>query len=354
MKIVVRKRFEKPPYMKFLLTLTALGLSLTISMIILYITSGIPPEKFFYSIYTGLFDQSTLRYMVPLTLCGLGLILPYKAGIWNIGSEGQLLAGAIITTYLALYIFPRNIPFYLGTPILLASSFIAGGLYAFIAGYLKAKFNLNEILSTLMLNYIIIGIGNYFVYGPWRGETQYGYPRTDIIPEQLWINAVSVGGIRINITFILMILVIAVIFAKMFKHTRFGYEITVYGLNTDAAIHSGISKEKIIILTMFISGGLAGLAGAGEILSIHRQLINVQNVSAGYGYMAILVAWLSRMDPLATILSGYLVAALIASGYTLQIIAGLTIGAVNLFVGGLLIITTALDFLLEYEVEIRW
>lgn len=354
MRIIIRRRFVKPPYLKFLLTIVALALSLIIYMIILYFTSSIPPDKFIYSIYTGLLDQSTLRYMIPLTLCGLGLTLPYKAGIWNIGSEGQLLAGSLITTYISLYIFSETTSSYIGIPLLLLLSFLMGGLYALISGYLKAKFNLNEILSTLMLNYIIIGLGNYLVYGPWRGATQYGYPRTDIIPQQLWINVIEIGGIRINMVFILLTIASALILYYILDKTRFGYEVSVYGYNRDAALHSGISSTRVILITMFISGGLAGLAGAGEILSIHRQLINVQDVSAGYGYMAILVAWLSRMDPLATILSGYLVAALIASGYTLQIIAGLTIGAVNLFVGGLLVITTALDFLLQYEVEIEW
>ncbi len=354
MKIIIRRRFVEPPYLKFTLTILAIIISLIISMLIIYATASIPPTKFLYSIYSGLIDPSTLRYLIPLTLSGLGLILPYKAGVWNIGSEGQLLAGAIATTYIALYILPKNIVGYIGIPIILIASVLAGGGYALIAGYLKAKFNLNEILSTLMLNYIMIGLGNYLVYGPWRGETQYGYPRTDIIPNQLWINPIQFGGINVNPVFIPTIIIVAAAMHYLFKNTRIGYEIKVYGLNPDAALHSGISKTKIILVTMFLSGALAGLAGAAEILSIHRQLIRVQDVSAGYGYMAILVTWLSRMDPLATILSGYLVSALIASGYTLQIIAGLTIGAVNLFVGGLLILTTALDFLLKYEVKLKW
>ena len=354
MKLIVRRRFYKHTYLKVILTVAAIGLTLLISMVILYLASNIPPEDFIYAVYMGLIDPSTLRYLIPLTLCGLGLTLPYKAGIWNIGSEGQLLSGAIIATYLALYIYPTDINPIIGIPLLLIASFMAGAATALVAGFLKARYNLNEILSTLMLNYIIIGLGNYLVYGPWRGATQYGYPRTDIIPSQLWIRNIEILGIRINMTLIIVILASALALNYIIKHTRFGYDITVYGLNRDAAIYSGISPEKVIILTMLISGGLAGLAGAGEVLAIHRQLIRVQDVSAGYGYMAILVAWLSRMDPMSTILSGYLVAALISTGYTLQILAGLTIGAVNLFIGGLLVLATALDFLLEYEVEIRW
>lgn len=346
----IRRRTEEVRYSNILIPTSSIFISLMITSIILLI-SNINPIYLYEALFSAIADYSTLKYSIPLILTGVGLAIAYKANIWNIGGEGQILAGALMTTLLALYIIPKSTSPFLAIMILYIFGFFAGGTLGFIAGFLKAKFNVNEVLSTLMLNYVMIYAVNYLVYGPWKGVKEYGYPRSDVFPENMWIPQIP----QTSIHYPTLILAIAGGIATyvLIYRSKLGYEIRVVGGNPEAAKYSGINIGKITVLVMFISGGFAGIAGVGEVAGVHRQLIRAEGLSAGFGYTAILVAWLAKLNPLIAIVSGYFIGALVSSSYTLQIITGVSYGSINIITGLLLATLISSDFLSRYKPIIK-
>ena len=350
----IRRRPKELPYSNIIVPLGSIAISLIISDLLLII-SGVDPTVFFVVLADSFLNFSSIRYAIPLILSGVGLAIAYKANIWNIGAEGQILAGALAASGMALFYIPIDMNPLTAYIILYIVGFSAGAGLGLLAGILRAKFNVNEVLSTLMLNYILMQIVNFLVYGPWRGSREYGYPRTDIFPENTWLPQLTINEIRttVNIpTLIISLLAPVLMYYLLFK-TRWGYEIRVIGSNPDAAEYGGISTGKVIALTMIISGGLAGIAGAGEVLGIYRQLIRAERVSAGFGYTAIIVAWLGKLNPIGALLAGYFIGVLVSAGYTLQIISRISYGAINVVTGILLLSLISLDFISKYRPIIK-
>jgi len=346
------KRRPKPiPYSDYIVPIGSIVISLVISSFILFL-SGVNPILMFDVLSSSLIDYSTLRYSIPLILCGIGLAIAYKANIWNIGSEGQILAGAAITSGLALYVIPHDLNPIFSITILYIAGFTCGALLGLLAGILRAKFDVNEVLSTLMLNYIMMQIVNYLVYGPWRGVREYGYPRSDIFPKNVWIPQIPRTTVHYP-TFILSLVLAILMYIVLFR-TKLGFEIRVAGANPEAARYSGINLNKVILVVMFISGGLAGLAGVGEVAGIYRQLIRAERVSAGFGYTAIIVAWLGKLNPIIILLSGYFIGALISMSYKLQIISGISYGSINIVTGILLASLISLEFISRYKPVVQF
>ncbi len=345
-KFSIKRREKEFKYSNIIIPVLSVVISLTVSELI-FIAMGFDPTIFPEAIYSSLTDYNTLRYSIPLILCGVGLSIAYKANVWNIGAEGQMIFGAIAASALALYILPKNLPNIASLLIIYSISFLAGALIALIAAVLKALYNVNEVLTTLMLNYIAIQLGDYLVYGPWRGSKEYGYPRSDIFPMNTW--APQIPGTAIHYSTLIIAIAAAIILNLLLYRSSFGFEVRVVGSNPSAARHYGISISRIIILTMVISGGLAGVAGAGEVIGVYRQFIRAERISAGFGYTAIIVAWLANLNPIANIISGFFLAILTSAGYTIQIYTGLSYGSVNIITGLLLITLVSLNFLIKYK-----
>lgn len=352
MNIVIRRIYEYSLERRLTVLAASILTPIIIGNIAIWISSG-DPLIFIYSFTWSLLDPGLLRYFIPLTLCGLGLLIPYRAGIWNIGAEGQFIAGAILSTFIALYIIDPALPRIMAIPLILLAGGVAGSIIGLIPAILKTELNVNEVLATLMLNYIMIGIGNYLVYGPWRGVEEYGYPRTDLFPRNTWIMDIDFFGYKVNIFMTSLTILIGILLYIYLRYSRFGFELTVAGLNPRAATYSGINLKAIIWRSMAISGWLAGLAGSAEVLSVHHQLIRVDAVSAGYGYIAIIVAWISGLHPIYAIIGGYFIGGLLDVSHTLQIFIGIPYGVTNLYVGLLLLFIAGLEFLKKYRVEIR-
>lgn len=346
----IKRRIEPVKYSGIIVPLGSIIIALFISSILLLLLN-VNPIYLYQAIASSATEYSTLRYAIPLILSGIGLAIAYRANVWNIGSEGQILAGALITTWLALYILPPQMPNYIALLTLYFFGFLAGAFLAFIAGLLKIKFEVNEVLSTLMLNYVMLQLTNYFVYGPWRGAKEYGYPRSDIFPTNMWIP--QIPKTTIHFPTLLIAVISAIIINILINKTKIGYEIRVLGSNPEAARYSGINIKHIILFVMIVSGGLAGIAGVGEVAGVHRQLIRAEIVSAGFGYTAIIVAWLAKLNPLITILTGYFIAILVSASYTLQIFTGVSYGSVNVITGMLLVSLISLEFLSRYKPVIK-
>lgn len=290
----------------------------------------------------------TVRRAIPLLLCGVGLALAFRALFWNIGAEGQLLLGAVAATWVALF---SGIPDSLIIPAMLILGFLAGAIWALIPAILKAKLGINDVITTLMMNYIAMYLVLYLIHGPWKGPKMWGFAYTDTFPVSAWLPLIP--GTRIHWPTLLLGLLAALLVYILIVRTRQGFEIRVIGENPQAARFAGMSYFKTIVLVMSLSGGLAGLAGVGEAAGVHHLLRHPAHISLGYGYTAIIVAWLARRNPLAVILTAGLFGVIMAGGDVIKTSLGLPFQLVNVFNGLILFFLISGEFLMHYKLTLR-
>lgn len=233
------------------------------------------------------FMEALLR-AVPLTIMGLGIALAFRARVFNIGMDGQLIAGSIAAVALAPWL-PGG-P--LGIAVFLAAGLAGGAVWGGIAGVIKARFGGNEIITTIMLNYVAIQILSWLVRGPMQ-ETMRIIPRSDPIDAALRL-PILIGGTRIHAGFIVALLAVAVTMLVVARG-RFGYKLSVVGQNPNAAFYAGISPAGIAAAVLVVSGAMAGLAGAVEISGVYGRL--QEGFAPGFGISAIAVALVARLNP---------------------------------------------------------
>lgn len=253
----------------------------------------------------------------PLIFTGLAVSVAAVMMLWNIGAEGQLVWGGIFTAGAALYLFP-TMPQTLLLPLLVVASIMGGMFWAALAGILKARFKVNEILTTLLLNYVAIIYMEHLYYGPWRDPEGFGFPGTAKLPEAAELTRLL--GTRVSLGFFLA-LFCAVLLYLLLKRSAWGYRIRVIGLEPQAAHYAGFSVARQTFIVMALSGALAGMAGMVEVCGIHHRLQT--GLAAGYGYDGIIVAWLARLNPLAIPLAALALSALFVGGEQLQAVLGL-------------------------------
>ena len=354
-------RLEVPRWLPYGVPILSLVAALILGMLPM-LAQGINPLTGYRDMVLLAFGSAygiseTIMKAVPLMLAGLGVALAFRMLVWNIGAEGQLYMGAFLSCLVA-YTWPAA-PAWMLLPAMIAAGFVGGALWGAIPGALKAFLGVNEIITSLMLNYIAIQWINYLVVGPWQDPTSLGFPRTTRLSgsatlptiTQAWylptvvflivggivvlywiarrlqdgrerlklaIGALLVGllslgtiyflnGRRVHLGFVLS-LVAAAIFSVLLARSRWGYEVRVIGENKRAARYAGMNLARNILLVMMISGGMAGLAGMSEI-SGNLHLIK-RMFSPGYGYTAIIVAWLAKLNPWGVIVVSLLLAAL--------------------------------------------
>lgn len=283
----------------------------------------------------------------PLVLIGVGLAFGFRAGVWNIGAEGQFTIGAVCGGGIALWLWGSDSAWAL--PLMTLAGILGGMGWAAIPAFLKARFEVNEILVSLMLTYVAILLLSALVYGPWKDPEGFNFPQSRMFDPSatlphLW------PGTRLHVG---ALVVVAVVLAAWFVHARTmaGFRVRVVGLAPLAAAYAGFSRRRTIWATMLASGGLAGLAGVFEVAGPIGQL--VPQVSPGYGFTAIIVAFLGRLHPLGTVLAGLLVALSYIGGENAQIEAGVPQAATGLFQGMLLFFLLASDFLVRYRLVWR-
>ena len=313
---------------------------------------GVSPIRAYGDIIKGAFGSrlgltETVRRAIPLLLCGVGLTIAFRALFWNIGAEGQLLIGATAATGVALF---SGLPGPLLLPAMFLTGFAVGAFWGAIPAALKAKLGINDVITTLMMNYIAIYIVEWLIHGPWKGPTMRGFAYTDRFPAAAILP--TIGITRIHWPTLVIGLVLAVLTFVLVKRTRWGFEIRVVGENPHAARFAGISHFKITVLAMVVSGGLAGLAGVGEVAGIHHMLLGPTHVSMGYGYTAIIVAWLARRNPLAVIVTSLLFAIIMRGGDVIKVSLGLPFQLVNVFNGLILFFLIGSEILMRYRIRL--
>ncbi len=286
----------------------------------------------------------TINYMTPLLFTGLGLILVFQMKLWNIGAEGQFYLGVMTALWLSLFVFDKH-PSVAEVPVILFVGGLAGAAWAAIAGALKAFLNIDEIVSTLMLNYIAFHWMEYLVYGPWKAPTNF--PETNEIPRQFFLP--TFGTSRVHIGVIIAMSLTIIVYLLMRK-TWWGFDLRAIGDNPNAARYSGIDIAKNVVLAMAVSGFFAGLGGATQILGFEHKLYH--GYAPGYGYTGIIIAWLARLDPWATILVSFLFGGFLVGGDQIQLVLKLPKAVVVAIEGVILFSLIASEVLFKYRIRV--
>jgi simple sugar transport system permease protein len=308
--------------------------------------SGYDPLRVFLVMYRGAFGSryalsETMVKTIPLLLCSLGVSISFRMKLWNIGAEGQFHAGAMGATWLALK-FPDS-PAALLLPLMLLFGFLCGAFWALLSAIPKARWDVNETITSLMLNYVAILLMSYFVYGPWRDPLGYNFPLTAKFSN----NAILPTILNTRIHYGLFIgLFFAVIIFWVFRYTKWGYQVRVIGESPSAARYAGMNIAKNIVLVMIFSGGLAGIAGMAEVSGLAHRL--QPGISAGYGYTAIIIAWLARLHPWNIIVTSFLFGALQVGSYSIQT-TGLPAATVSMLHGMILFFILAGELFTYYR-----
>jgi len=351
MFIKIEPRPEPSRAMKYLSPLIAAALML-ISGLIIFTLLGKNPVNAFHAFFiepiNDLYGIGELFIKAsPLMLIGTGLAVGFRASIWNIGAEGQLAIGAILGGYVAI-IFNESSGFFI-LPLMILAGAIGGMLWAAIPAFLKTVFNANEILVSLMLNYVAILLLALLVHGPLRDPNGYGFPQSVLFADSA-ILPVLVEGTRLHLG--VFISLAGVVIGWIFLEKSFtGYQIQVAGLAQKAATYAGYKYKKLIWIGLLSGGITAGIAGVLEIAGPIGQLL--PSVSPGYGYAAIIVAFVGRLHPGGIFLSSLLMALLYLGGESGQMILDLPSAVTGIFQGLLLFYLLAADFLIDYRVRLN-
>jgi ABC-type uncharacterized transport system permease subunit len=313
-----RKRtiFRLPP--GFVFSVLAVVLALAIGALLIA-AWGVSPIAAYGALIDGAFGNrngaaETFIRAAPLALAGMGVALAFRAGVFNVGAEGQLYIGGIATAWAGLTLAGAS-PF-VGLSLMFAAAFAAGAAWSGLAGVLKLWFNANELITTIMLSYVAIFLVAYFLHGPLQepgsplGQTA-ALAREEVLPVILLKTRLH-GGI-------LIVVILAALTHLFLWRTTWGYRMRVVGLNTRAALNAGIDVPRVTLSAFLLSGGLAGLAGFTEVAGVQHRMI--EGLSPGYGYTAIIVALLGQTTPLGVIVAAVPIAALQVGATTMETVA---------------------------------
>ena len=355
MRIRLERRLKPSKAAGFLVTAASLVLGLAFGGAILLATGANPIETYKAMVIgafgSGYSISETLVKAIPLILCGLGVAVAFKMKFWNIGAEGQLAMGGFAASGVALFLpgwFP-NLPLGWLLPLMVLAGFVAGAVWGMIPGVLRALLGVNEVITTLMMNYIAILWIEYLFYGPWRDPQGYGFPGTAQFSREAWLPRYPGTRIHLGLVFAL---VAAVAIWIILTRTRWGYEVRVIGENPTAARYAGVSLMRNVLLVMLISGGLAGLAGVGEVAGISHRL--QKGLTVGYGYTAIIVAWLGQLNPWGVAVVGVLLAGLLVGGDQIQITMQLPAAVALVLQGAILFFMLGGVLFTQYRLRVDW
>jgi len=272
----------------------------------------------------------------------LGIMLAFKMKFWNIGAEGQILMGAFAGSYVGLTFSSLPKPILL--TLMLLAGVVGGGVWALIPTWFKVKYGTNETLFTLMMNYVALKWVIYLQYGPWKDPNALGFPKIPnfvdaaVLPKLFGVHI----GWLIGIIFVVLVYV-------LINHTKLGFEISVIGSSQNTARYAGMNVRGIILKTLFIGGGLCGLAGIIQASAVSGNLS--YEVSAGVGYTAIIIAWLSGMSAPLIPLTAFLFAILTQGASFIQTAFQIPQSAAEILQGMILISALASEFFINYRVD---
>jgi simple sugar transport system permease protein len=288
--------------------------------------------------------KGTIKIAIPLLIAALGITPAFQMKFWNIGAEGQIIMGAIFSTYFALYF--DYLPHGMLIVIMIIAGMVGGGIWGLIPAYFKTKFGTNETLFTLMLNYIALYMIKFFIEGPWRDPASSGFPKIATFAENARLD--QIFGVHAGWIIGLVLVVILFIYLKFTKH---GYEISVVGESVNTARYAGMNVKKIVMRTMFLSGAICGIAGMTQVTGAAFTL--GEGVAGGVGFTAITVAWLSKLNPIIILVVTVLFSMLDKGCSVMQSTFGLSSAVSGILQGIILFFILGFDFFTRYKFVFR-
>ena len=354
-RIAMEPRLEPvPAWMPPLISLGAVAAALVLGGVILALVGGNPFSTYAHIARAsfgslGVFSD-TLVKATPLILVGLACSIAFRMRLWNIGAEGQFMIGAFGASAVVLApLLPESTPRPLMLLAMIVAGTAAGALWGLIPGVLKARLNVNEIITTLMLNYIAISWNYFFIFAVW---SEGGFEMSKVFPRNAWLPRLAdyagqmplLRGLTTHLGLVFGILAAVLVWLVVYR-SRWGYEIRLIGDNPRAAQYAGIPIVRNTILVMMFSGGLAGLAGVSEISGVVHRFQGT--ISPGYGFTGIIVAWLAKLNPFAVVVVSLLFGSLILAGREIQ-----PSGIPKLIQGIILFAVIASDVLLRYRIRL--
>ncbi len=354
-RLLVEQRLtEVPRWFPVAVSFGAIVVALLLGAIVIAFAGGDPWRSYAHIARAsfgslGVFSD-TLVKATPLILVGLACSVAFRMKLWNIGAEGQFFLGAFGASAVVLTpLLPAETPRWIFIPVMMVAGILAGALWGFIPGILKARLNVNEIITTLMMNYIAVAWNNYFIFAIW---TEGGFQMSPVFPKNAWLPRLAdyatqiplFRGLTVHLGLIMALLAAVVVWFILYR-SRWGYEIRLIGDNPRAARYAGLNITRNMVLVMMLSGGLAGLAGMSEITGVVHRLQGA--ISPGYGFTGIIIAWLAKLNPFAVILVSILFGGLILAGREIQ-----PSGIPRLIQGIILVCLIAGDFLIRYRIRI--
>ena len=347
----LEKRPEHSQTMVYASPVIALFLTL-VAGVFLFGLLGVAPSKalyaFFVSPLTTSYGWAELGVKAtPLVLIGVALSIGFRAGVWNIGAEGQLTLGAICGGGIALWLHDVNSLFVL--PLMMVCGVLGGMMWAIIPAFLKTRFNANEILTSLMLTYVATLLLSLLVHGPLRDPDGFNFPESRIFSDSATL-PILWSGTRLHLGAVFALAAVAGVWLLMAR-TLIGFQIKVIGQAPNAGRHAGFRVNRVIWFVLMLGGGMAGLAGLFEVSGPIGQLL--PSISPGYGFTAIIVAFVGRLHPLGALFAGLVIALSYLGGENAQISLNLPLAVTGVFQGMLLFFLLACDVLITYRIRIK-
>jgi simple sugar transport system permease protein len=340
-------RKEVPRWLAYSSSVLTVLAALAVSSLAL-ITLGVDPiagyTTMFITPWTSQFGISNvLEKTVPLLLAGLAVYLPLRAGLWNIGATGQIYIGAIVGTWIGINIALPSVAL---IPLMLLGAAVGGALWGFIPGYLRAKWDVNEIIVSLLIAYAAIRINGYMVRGPMQGGAG-NFPVSAVLPDPAQLPTIPILDAHLGVLVALLAAIVVYVFVQM---TNVGYEITYTGSNPDAARQAGMNSFFIYIMVFVVGGALGGMAGLIEIAGIQDRLR--PDFSPGYGFTAIVIALLGRDSAAKVVVAALFFGLLFVGGNSLEINYDVPAALVDVIQALIILFLITAEFVKNFEVDV--
>lgn len=346
----VVKRSEFPFKRKAFVRLAAVLLALIVDALFIYFVTGLDPIAVYTTMFQGTFSTPmrfswAMRDLSSLLLIGIALAPAFKMRFWNIGAEGQVLAGALATAAVMVY-YGGKVPNAVLYMAMLVAAVLAGALWGLIPGWFKARLGTNETLFTLMMNYVALYFIQFLREGPWRDPAAMGFPIMARFEKAARLPKVM----GVHIGWIIALALVALVFFYL-RYTKQGYELTVVGENENTARYAGMPVKKIVLRTMFLSAAICGLAGVLQVSGADMQLTD--SVAGGVGFTAIIVAWLARLSPLGILLTSVLFGVMEKGSGAIESAFKISPSMADVLQGIILFFVLGAEFFINYRLMFR-
>ncbi len=335
-----------------LVRVISVAIAVLIAVIFLFSVGKSPEDvgnilnsMFIQTFFSGYGLMDILVKSIPLIITSIGISFAFRMKLWNIGGEGQIAMGAFAAAGVAM-LFP-NLPGIVLIPLMAIAAMVMGAIWAGVAGAPKAYLGVNETITTLMLNYVGLKWLQYLITGPWSDPVTH-FPMPTPIPRQAWMPFVP--GTDLHLGLLIAVTVVVIYFFVM-NRSRWGYEIRVIGESARAAEYAGMDVRRTMLTVMMLSGAVAGLAGMSELTGISHRI--EMGISGNYGYTAIIVAWLARLNPWGVVAMSVFMSALLVGGKYAQT-AGISDAISVMIQGVILFCVLGFDILTQYKIHFHF